>query len=105
MLASLRLVRCLTRKGAVMNDAARRILDQETPAEQEARADNLILTFMLDEPYPWTVDEIGREFRDPGYASDAVSRLASAGLVHRLGEFVFPTRTARRAAELQVGTN
>lgn len=64
-----------------MNDEIRRILDQETPAEQEARADNLILTFMLDEPYPWTVEEIGREFRDPGYASDAVGRLASAGLV------------------------
>jgi hypothetical protein len=89
----------------MMNDAARRILDQETPAEREARADNLILTFMLDEPYPWTIEEVGREFRDPGYASDAIGRLASAGLVHRLGEFVFPTRTARRAAELQVGTN
>lgn len=105
MLASLRLVRCPIRKGAVMNDAAHRILDEETEAEREARNDNLILTFLLDEAYPWMVEEIGREFRDLGYASDAVSRLASAGLVHRFGEFVFPTRTARRAAELQVGTN
>jgi hypothetical protein len=92
-------------EGAVMNDATRSTLDQETPAEREARGDNLILTLMLDEPYPWTVEEIGREIRDPGYATDAVSRLASAGLVHRLGEFVYPTRTARRAAELQVGTH
>jgi hypothetical protein len=87
-----------------MSDAARRILDEESEAEREARNDNLILTFLLDDDYPWTVEEVGREFCDPGYASDAVSRLTSAGLVHRLGEFVFPTRTARRAAELQVGT-
>lgn len=34
---------------------------------------------------------------------DAVRRLEAAGLLHRLGEFVFPTLAARRADELTEG--
>ncbi len=37
-------------------------------------------------------------------AVDAVSRLQRTGLVHRSGEFVFPTRDARRANEMQIGS-
>jgi len=58
---------------------------------------------MLDDSWPWSVDEIVRELQDRIGAHDSVRRLSEAGLVHRLGEFVFPTRTARRADQLGVG--
>lgn len=54
--------------------------------------------------HPWSVSEIVRELGNEPDAHDAVARLAGTGLVHRLDEFVFPTRTARRAEELQIGT-
>ena len=53
---------------------------------------------------PWTVEEVGRELAGPNDVIDGVGRLARAGLVHRFGEFVFPTRAARRAGEIEVGT-
>jgi hypothetical protein len=53
---------------------------------------------------PWTVEEIGRELESPNDVIDGVGRLDRAGLVHRIGEFVFPTRAARRAGEIEVGT-
>jgi hypothetical protein len=59
---------------------------------------------MLNEWWPWSVEEIGRELRSQIEAVDAVARLTDAGLVHRHGDFVFPTRTARRAAEIEIGT-
>jgi hypothetical protein len=69
----------------------------------EDQRDNTILNIMLSGPsYPWTVEELVREVQDTE-AADAVARLTEAGLMHRFGEFVFPTRTARRADELQVG--
>jgi len=69
----------------------------------EDQRDNTILNIMLcGASYPWTVDELVREVQDTE-AADAVARLTEAGLVHRIGEFVFPTRTARRSDELQVG--
>ncbi len=72
----------------------------------DSQDDNCILFYILGEPspLPWTVDELGREMGDPIAAHDAVGRLVGAGLLHRLGEFVFPTRVARRAYELQIGT-
>lgn len=69
----------------------------------EEQRDNTILNIMLcGSSYPWTVDELVREVQDED-AVDAVARLTEAGLVHRFGEFVFPTRTARRADEIKVG--
>jgi hypothetical protein len=65
--------------------------------------DRHVLNLMLDDSWPWSVDEIARELQDRIGAHDSVSRLAEAGLVHRLGKFVFPSRTARRADELGVG--
>lgn len=59
---------------------------------------------LIDDGWPWSVGELARELGNEGNAIDAVSRLTHAGLLHRFGEFVFPTRTARRAATLQVGT-
>ena len=71
----------------------------------EERLDNLVLGLTLDGPtWLWGVDEIAREIGDPVGAQDAVARLTAAGLVHRIGEFVFATRSARRAGEIAVGT-
>jgi hypothetical protein len=67
--------------------------------------DNLVLGLVLDPTsWIWSVDEIDRELDDQVEVQDAVARLAAAGLVHRLGEFVFASRSARRASELHVGT-
>jgi predicted transcriptional regulator len=73
-----------------------------TPEEDrraEAERDDEVLFLLFSSPYPWSVDELAREL-DDACAPDRVARLAAAGLVYRLGEFVFPTRAARRAREL-----
>jgi hypothetical protein len=64
-----------------------------------------VLNLVLSEhPWPWRIDEIARELDNEADAEDAVCRLTASGLLHRVGEFVFPTRTASRAAEIEVGT-
>jgi hypothetical protein len=73
------------------------------PAMDDRDRDRNVLNLMLDDSWPWSVDEIARELQDRIGAHDSVSRLAEAGLVYRLGEFVFPTRTARRADQLGIG--
>jgi hypothetical protein len=87
--------------------------DQSTPRESlhdpcvaERHTDNTILGLMFNDAssWPWSVEEIGRELANHDAAHNAVSRLAEHGLVHRVGDFVFPTRTARRAAEIEIGT-
>jgi hypothetical protein len=80
-------------------------IEDDGPAHHENRADSTVLDFMLvGSSWPWSVDEIVRELGNKVDAEDAVARLIGTGLAHRFGEFVFPTRTARRAAELQLGT-
>jgi predicted transcriptional regulator len=74
--------------------------------EFERQTDNDVLAIMFNDPssWPWSIQEIAREFDRPTEAEDAVRRLAESGLVHRLGDFAFPTRAARRAAEIEIGT-
>jgi hypothetical protein len=72
--------------------------------ERDRQTDNDVLALMFREEWPWSVEEIGRELGNQAEASDAVCRLAESGLVHRLGDFVFPTRAARRGAEIEIGT-
>jgi hypothetical protein len=80
-------------------------IEDEAPAGREERTDNIVLDFMLVGPsWPWSVEEIARELGDKFDAENAVARLIGTGLAHRLGEFIFPTRAARRASELQIGT-
>jgi hypothetical protein len=82
-----------------------RIRDEDAPQRREECIDSVVLDFMLTGPScPWSLQELARELGNPADAEDAVARLAGAGLVHRLGEFVFPTRAARRAEEVQIGT-
>ncbi len=73
------------------------------PAERLDRNERAVLLLLFEDRSPWTLDELGRELHDRGDAADATSALARAGLVHRLGEFVFPTRAARRSDELYDG--
>ncbi|HEY4812683.1 MAG TPA: hypothetical protein VIH71_16675 [Solirubrobacteraceae bacterium] len=76
-----------------------------TDGRSEEHIESAVLDCMLlGEVWPWSVDEIARELGDATSAEDAVRRLVQTGLAHRLGEFVFPTRTARRASQLEVGT-
>jgi len=77
--------------------------DEDRAGENEAETAVLNCMLCEDRSYPWTVDEIAREL-GAATVDDAVGSLARAGLLHRCGEFVFPTRAARRADELQLGT-
>ena len=68
-----------------------------TPAQQEIDTDAEIMRMQLiDWRGPWAVEEIGRELQDPTEAADGLTRLARAGLIHRLDGFVFATRAAGR---------
>jgi hypothetical protein len=71
----------------------------------EEEIDNTVVSFLLDKPsWPWSLDEIARELGDRPDAEDAVARLTGTGLVHRMGDFAFPTRSLRRASELRLDT-
>lgn len=76
------------------------------PREAERHTDSTVLSLMFDDAcsWPWSVEEIGRELGNSNAARDAASRLVEHGLIHRIGDFIFPTRTARRAAEIEIGT-
>jgi hypothetical protein len=79
-----------------------RIEDQQTEdGLSEKDHERAVIELLFGDRLPWTVEEIVREVSaEPLNAIDAIARLAGAGLVHRVGEFVFPTRTARRADEI-----
>lgn len=70
-------------------------------AQAERDIDSTVLGLLLETREHWSVQEIVRELEDPA-ARDALSRLTAVGLIHRHDEFVFPTRAARRAAELEI---
>ncbi len=79
--------------------------DPSRAGRTDEELDSLVLGLLLEgASWLWSVDEIGRELDDRVEVQDAVARLATAGLLHRLGEFVFASRSARRAGELHAGT-
>lgn len=82
----------------------KRSQDEQQQDRSEEHIDNIVLDFMLLDAWPWSVEEIVRELGNQPDAEDAIGRLTRAALVHRSGSFVFPTRAARRANELQIGT-
>jgi hypothetical protein len=73
------------------------------PGERMDNSQRTVLLSLFDDHVPWTLDDLGRELKCRLDAADAVSALAGAGLVHRLGDFVIPTRAARRSDELYEG--
>jgi hypothetical protein len=67
-------------------------------AAVDHRNENAVLGLLLEENHPiWTLAEITRDLGVGVRGEDAVSRLHSMGMVHRLGEFVFATRSAAHA--------
>jgi len=73
-------------------------LEDNVSAEHRDQA----VLHMLFGHSPWSVDEIVRELDGNRLGtSDSIGRLAGAGLVHRVGEFVYPTRAARRMDEIE----
>ncbi len=71
--------------------------------EKQAHTDAVILEGLLDadSQRPWAVFEVENEIGDPVAASDSLGRLARAGLVHRLDRFVFASRAALRAQQIE----
>jgi|GEM_PF-1369924 len=82
-------------------------IEDDAPVDRrtEEERDNGVLNFFFCDSlsYPWSVEEIAREIGHYNNAVDSVRRLTEAGLLHRIGDFAFPTRTARRADQLGVG--
>lgn len=79
--------------------AAEPFEDRVSPEDR----DKCVLSLLIDVS-PWTVEELGCELDTQSGAEDAVGRLSRAGLLHRLGPLVFPTRAGRRAEEIEAGT-
>ena len=77
---------------------------EESRAEAERHIDNVVMSLLLRGPWPWSARELAQELGNEIEALDALQRLASHGLAHRLEDFAFPTRAARRAAEIAIGT-
>lgn len=77
--------------------------DQRSPAEADDQNDAAVLSLLLDldAQRPWSIDEVAREIGDSLAVTDSLARLHGAGLVHRLGGFVFATRAAQRGTELE----
>ena len=67
------------------------------------RVQSTLLELLLTDEAPglWSVDETAHAMGDPIIAVDAVEALHAAGLVHWVGDFVFPTRAAARYRRLE----
>lgn len=62
----------------------------------------LLELLVTDEaPGLWSSGEIATAMGDPVIAVDAIDMLHAAGLLHRHGDFVFPTRAAARYRQLE----
>ena len=74
-----------------------------TPLEEFYNSQGTILNWLIDsdEQRPWSVEEIIREYGHRANATDALAYLHGAGLIHRMGEFVWATRAAIRAEEIK----
>ena len=72
--------------------------DQGEPGRCESAV--LLMLLHMGHPWPWSMTEIDRELGNELLAADAVVGLHAADLVHRTGEFVFPTRSATRSQQL-----
>ncbi|HTZ88366.1 MAG TPA: hypothetical protein VL988_07440 [Solirubrobacteraceae bacterium] len=82
------------------------ILDEQTAADLGIRTEKRALSLLLEDRLPWSVAELTRELgasTDEDNTVDAITALAGAGLIHRIGEFVFPSHAARRADEIYGG--
>ncbi len=78
--------------------------DQRGPVAEDGRPQRRARSQPLldaDNQPPWSTEELFREVGDRIAMADALARLYSTGLVHRIGaEFGFATWSALRAAAL-----
>jgi hypothetical protein len=92
------------------NPKGRASLDPSSPARQDKRTERAVLALLLDEhPTRLTMDELilvlhgDPERGDPEDAGQrAVRELVGAGLVHREGRFMAPSRAALYFAALEL---
>jgi hypothetical protein len=65
-----------------------------TPVEEDGQVDHAIVLLLLgrESQRPWSEEEMKREIGCD--VTDSLARLYAAGLVHRLGSFVWATRAA-----------
>jgi len=61
-----------------------------------SQTEDTILTLLLTDcdQRPWSIEELSREIGRPTDVIDAVTALHGAGLIHRIGDFVFASRAA-----------
>jgi hypothetical protein len=79
--------------------------EQSPIAREDDDTDKTVLELLLHSRWSWSVEEVGRLFNDAIKAEDAASRLERIGLVHRNVAFLFPTRAAIRAADLDLAVS
>jgi hypothetical protein len=74
------------------------------PAEETKRTESTILCLLLNRTNqrPWAVEELIREIGRSDDTTDAVASLHGSGLIHRCGDFVFPTRAAVRLDQIDL---
>ncbi len=70
--------------------------ERDSPQEQDRRIDRALLGLLLGAGTgAWSLDDLERELGGPGpVTADSVERLRRAGLLHRCGQLVLPTRAA-----------
>lgn len=74
-------------------------------AEQDKRAEGAILGLLLnfDAGSLWSVEEVVRQLSTPRLeVTDGLASLQAAGLIHRVGDFVFATRAASSFDRLEL---
>lgn len=87
------------------------IPDPASPDRDDAIAQALLALLVHDHPGLWSLSELDRSLTSSGQASsgaepprhpteDAVQRLYAAGLLGRVGQYVFATRAAHEAQRL-----
>jgi hypothetical protein len=85
--------------------------DHPTPTDRSAACagpdaldqnERVVLDILLtsEPPGPWSLAELETALGSRIHAADATVALRSAGLIHQLGDFVFPTRAACRMHDL-----
>jgi hypothetical protein len=80
----------------------KRIEDQERKKEVSPKdRDKTLMGVVLSDPGPWSFEELVREFDgDHLGVESSLFELVANGLIHRFGDFYFPTRAARRVEEI-----
>jgi hypothetical protein len=74
--------------------------DQRSPTEEDHDTDRATLGLLLDRDNqrPWSVAEVERVIGSA--TTDSLNRLCWAGLIHRLGGFVWATRASLLGEQL-----